>query len=267
MIRKELHTIRRDWLRWVLLIILAFFWFVMEALYIEIPGQYGRPIPNIDNLNLSYCTNYESVDEFMRHLSTLVMHKVPWDSSGVSWFLMAFVAVLLTRPFDNRTAQFALGRGTSRLRYLLVQLLQMAAFVVLLNAATLGMHFLRVNLYYRGTIEWPLFARTLLLRSLFNLATVNMVFLVDFAVQNVFLGVFLGYASFFLVHIVWMLLPSGAAQLAPMYYTSPGMTSRTIWEEPFNTALMQKGIIVSLVWIAVGFAATYLVFRKRDVTT
>ena len=72
MIRKELHAMRYDWVRWVLLIVLAFLWFVMEVMFVNIPGKYGRPIPNIDSLNLSYCTNYESVDEFMPQLALAI---------------------------------------------------------------------------------------------------------------------------------------------------------------------------------------------------
>ena len=71
-----LFMLKRRYKTILLVVLMIIGWFALEAAYMPLPtGD-----PKIEALNLTYSTQYESVEAFQSHLGTVIFEKIPWDA-------------------------------------------------------------------------------------------------------------------------------------------------------------------------------------------
>lgn len=254
MLRAELRSGVRNPARWVIVVILLLLWFFIEAKYVRVPDYETE---SLDNLRLGFGSDADTIDEFMVDYLSIMLRKIGFDTSGISWFLPAMSGILIATSFGSREVQLILMRGVSRGYYLTIKLLHYTAVILLMHLATLLMHVARMGgTFAFQNLDWGLFFTIFWTRSLFILAWLSVTVMIAFVSQNTFITVGLSYVYLILSAVLGAY--TATESYIPIHYID-------YWRDPTQLDMLQRGILVSVIYLVIFTLGAYLHFRRATI--
>lgn len=257
MLRYELKTLFRRFEAILGFLIFTLLWFFIEAKYMRIPDF---TLQSLDILNTSYGTQFQTKEAFQSYFGTIVLEKIPWDSSGVAIFLPALAGILIAPCFSSREAELIISRGHSKAFLFTYKVLMFYCAIWLMHGFTLLLHISRIGFASFLTLDWFVFLRVWLIRSIYISSWLSVSVLFAFSTQNTFLTIGLSYIYVFLTQVIFSL--KLLKPFCPLSY----LLQREIWIAPYNNLSANQGLIVSAIYFGVFTVITFILYKKRDLT-